>query len=693
MNKLIYIDKTHISIYKNIFLCFILYGLTIVFGVYAFVGTFNNYYLIHLGNSITIAYMNNTRNKIERYFYVIVSFFAYLLVRQFQKSYIFISIAGLFNIIEQIIISKIMRKFLKISDINLSTTLHFISILIGITFIVSTIIAIPLSYSIYKISSDVMWPKVLLLSLFSHISGNYFGLYLYYVLRDAYKIILFTKKFTLDFVITSVFLILINSFVSYSILQFSAIISVLPILAYISVKHNQKQVVLTEFVFISIIFGGIYLKRGPYYLIKKDSEDLLTFIMSLYTIMILSSVMSSLLCVVMTQRRLAFENISQLKNELFFVSSQVSHDIRTPITYINNLCYLIKTNTHTPDDIDDAEGACNTIIDMMDMWLVMLHSSNNNENNTLINVKNTKCNIEMLFNSILKHSKRIEKFSSKNLLITLDIDNNMPKYLNIDKKLINYIVINLMSNAIKYTNIGSIVLSVKYFDDNLNITVSDTGKGISEEDILHIFDKFFKVDTDDTTYNSHGVGLYIVDTLIKLLNGKISIKSQINIGTSFVVIIPATICEVPENTIIQNSIETNNEILSKLKILIVEDSKVCQKQLKRMLKKCEIIDVVENGLLVVDKLLKSDDRPYNAIFLDGHLPGLSGVEILEKLNTIVKNDKNSIIKDLGIIIVSGSVINYTPSSLYVVNCVKPYIEHEIIEALLEVSNKKNIIIV
>jgi signal transduction histidine kinase len=697
MYKLLYIDKTHLSIYKNLILCFLLYGFSVVFGIYAFIGTFNNFYLIHFGNSIAVIFMNKANNKIERYSYTIVSFFAYFLVRHFQKGYLFVSIAGLFNILEQIIISKLMRKFLEIDSINLSNNLRFINILIGIIFIVSTVIGLILSYVLFKtdsLESNLIWLNIFLTTLFSHISGNYFGLYLYYVLRDGYKSQLFSRKFILDFIVTSGFLIFLNSFKTYYVFQFSIIISILPILAYISVKYNQKQVIITEFIFNIIIFGGIYLKRGPYYLLRKDNGNLLTFIMSLYTIIISSSIMSSLLCVVMTQRRLAFENISQLKNELFFVSSQVSHDIRTPITYINNLCTVIKTGNYTSDDIIDAEEACNTIIDMMDMWLVMLHSSNNNENTTLINVKNKKCEILQLFINIIKHSKRIEKFSSKNLTINLDIDKDTPKYLNIDKKIINYIVNNLMSNAIKYTNDGIIILAVKYFNENLIISVSDTGQGISTDDIKLIFNKFYKVNTDstDNTYNSHGVGLYIVDTLVKLLNGKINIESKLNIGTTFTITMPCIkVNENFENTIITN-IENNNKILSKLKILIVEDSKICQKQLKRMLNKCEIVDIIDNGLLAIDQLLKTD-RPYDAVFLDGQLPGLNGLEILEKLSEIKKNNNNSIIKDLGIIIVSGSIINYKVSNIYVVSCVKPYIEHEIIDSLLEVCNKKNVIIV
>ena len=94
-----------------------------------------------------------------------------------------------------------------------------------------------------------------------------------------------------------------------------------------------------------------------------------------------------------------------------------------------------------------------------------------------------------------------------------------------------------------------------------------------------------------------------------------------------------------------DNVDNTNKILSKLKILIVEDSKICQKQLKRMLNKCEIIDIIDNGLLAIDQILKTD-RPYDAVFLDGQLPGLNGIEILEKLSEIKNFNNNSIIKNL-----------------------------------------------
>ncbi len=671
--------------------CYLIYGSFTVFSIYAFVGTLSNMYLFHIGNAVAIVFMNNSESVIERYLYPIISFLAYATIRYFQQPPSYILVLGSLNIIEQCIGSKIMRYFLNVDDKYLSSTLKFISVIAGISFGLSLCFALPGSYIVTLLNSKAIYKRTLLIYYFSHFSGNYLGLYSYYVLRD--KIYNFySHKFMRDYIIVCSIMVTINSFENYEFFQFTSIILVLPILAYMSVTYNQIQALITELTFIVIIFVAVILNHGPYIQQRVSyKSNLLNLIMSLYTIVISSSIMSSFLAITMQQRRKALSDVTKLKNELFFVSSQVSHDIRAPIMYIMNLCTIVLDRTFTDNDVIDAHDACISIIDIMDTWLIMLHSSaNKNNNQSVMNVNISKCNISILFNNILKYGTRSCKISSKDLSLTLTGINTVPEYLNIDKKLINYVIINLLSNSIKYTNQGSININVDYIHNKfLKVRVSDTGKGIKEEDLSNIFVKFFKVNGSKDKYDSHGIGLYIVETLVNLMKGKIEIKSEIDMGTSVSIIIPAQISKIT-NEIINYS----EDILTNLKVCIAEDDKIIQITMKRMLNKCEIIDIVSNGKDVIDKISKAK-KPYDILFLDGILlDSVTGSDILNNIQKKIYCDEafKQKVNKLGIIIISGTDIMIpSNTTLHIEYCNKPFVQKDIINAVYKVRASHSIV--
>lgn len=131
----------------------------------------------------------------------------------------------------------------------------------------------------------------------------------------------------------------------------------------------------------------------------------------------------------------------------------------------------------------------------------------------------------------------------KNLEIELNCD-RAPDEVLTDPLRLQQIVINLLSNAVRYTEKGSIQLTCKTLSDTeWSIAIADTGIGIDEEDLKHIFDPYFRVRTNNNTYvpNSTGLGLAIVSRLVTLLQGKIEVTSQINAGSTFTVIFPLEI--------------------------------------------------------------------------------------------------------------------------------------------------------
>ena len=126
-------------------------------------------------------------------------------------------------------------------------------------------------------------------------------------------------------------------------------------------------------------------------------------------------------------------------------------------------------------------------------------------------------------------------WEDKNINIDIDVDNI--KYRG-NEELVHQVWINLISNAIKFSHInGDIEISCKKVDNNVVVKIRDYGIGIAKNDIQRIYDKFYQADTSHST-NGNGLGLSIVQEIVKLHDGDIKVESQINNGTTFTVYLP-----------------------------------------------------------------------------------------------------------------------------------------------------------
>jgi signal transduction histidine kinase len=132
----------------------------------------------------------------------------------------------------------------------------------------------------------------------------------------------------------------------------------------------------------------------------------------------------------------------------------------------------------------------------------------------------------------------MSKAQETNIQIRVDVPNDMP-LMEADRDKMKQVVLNLLSNAIKYNRPnGYVVISGNFDPANISITVQDTGLGIPEESIPHLFEKFYRVRDHEGTASGTGLGLSISKQIIQGHNGRIEIKSKIGVGTSFSVQIP-----------------------------------------------------------------------------------------------------------------------------------------------------------
>ena len=220
--------------------------------------------------------------------------------------------------------------------------------------------------------------------------------------------------------------------------------------------------------------------------------------------------------------------------------SNISHELKTPINVIMSAIQLINYNTkespsysknkNTLAIIDDN---CKRLLRLINNLIdVQKHELDDTKLNlSAVNVVNL---IEMLVASVVPYAE------SKNLNLIFDT-NKEDVILKVDADKLERIMLNLLSNAIKFSKPNGEIKVTLSFEDCLYISVTDNGIGIAQENLNKIFDKFTQLDTSFSRKNEgSGIGLSIVKSFVLLHNGKISVKSELNKGTSFLIELPLT---------------------------------------------------------------------------------------------------------------------------------------------------------
>ncbi len=255
--------------------------------------------------------------------------------------------------------------------------------------------------------------------------------------------------------------------------------------------------------------------------------------------------------------------------------------------------------------------------------------------------------------------------SDKPISIMIDIDNNLPSTLYGDELHIKQIVTNIISNAVKYTEQGSI--TVKIFSENidaenmlLGVTVIDTGIGIKEDELPKLFDSFKRLDSEKTrAIQGTGLGLNIAKQLTDLMKGNIYVESEYGKGSKFTVTIPQKIINKEPigklNIITKKSNKDKKSTQGQFtapdaKVLIVDDNAMNLALMRGLLKRTKMsVDLADSG----NKCLElCKDKKYDIIFMDHMMPELDGIETLELLH---KQDDGQN-KDTTVIVLTANVV-------------------------------------
>ena len=306
--------------------------------------------------------------------------------------------------------------------------------------------------------------------------------------------------------------------------------------------------------------------------------------------------------------------------------ANMSHEIRTPLNAILGFVDLLKDESYDRKSLEYVDIIDSSSKNLLSIIEDILDFSK---------IESGKLAIEMIdFNTREELEIIIHLFdakcSEKNISLVISVDENVPKFINTDPLRIKQVVSNLLSNAIKFTQNGkSIIIDIKYTENNLYISVQDEGKGIANDKLIHIFESFSQEDSSTTReYGGTGLGLSISSELVKLLGGELKVESTIDVGSKFYFTLPVTI---------GNSVKTLQDTKLDMKffnnkVLLVEDNKSNQMFMKVILKKLNLqFDIANNGLEAIEAFKK---EKYDIILMDENMPKMNGIEATKIILTM-----------------------------------------------------------
>jgi len=333
--------------------------------------------------------------------------------------------------------------------------------------------------------------------------------------------------------------------------------------------------------------------------------------------------------------------------------ANMSHEIRTPLGVIIGMNEMIQRDSnqqsvldYSKDVNDSAKSLLSIINDILDFSKI--------ESGKMSIVEN-----EYEPASFVASIQEIAKIKSeeKGIVFETKIDRTLPSKLWGDDLKIKQCLTNLISNAFKYTEKGKIVfeLTCKNEGDNaiLTFSVSDTGRGIKEDEMDKLFVSFVRLEeSKNRAIQGTGLGLNITAHFIEMMNGKLEVESKYGEGSKFYFtisqkIIDSTPIAFEKKEEIQKA-NTTGAVYPEAHVLVVDDSKVNLKVFSSLLKKTQInVDTAGSGFEAIEKVRNTH---YDMIFMDHMMPDMDGVETFKKLR------EEDLVKDIPVIMLTANAI-------------------------------------
>lgn len=349
---------------------------------------------------------------------------------------------------------------------------------------------------------------------------------------------------------------------------------------------------------------------------------------------------------------------NQMKSQFL---ANMSHEIRTPISAVLGLNEMIIRESseeaivsYAEDVRDSGKMLLSLINDILDLSKI---ESGKME---LVYVEYYVSQMLGMLNNVVK-----TKVEEKNLQLNIDFDPDLPSVLYGDDKRIQQVLINVLNNAVKYTQKGHIDFKAGFtkLDEQhieLRFSIKDTGIGIKEEDKNKLFEAFSRIEEEkNRNIEGTGLGLAITKRIIDLMGGTIEVQSTYGEGSEFVIRIRQEVRnmepmgEIKEHTIATQLQEDKLEefYAPSARILVVDDLVVNLKVFQGLLKETKVkIDAVESGRRALDKW---SHNPYHIVFLDHMMPEMDGIECRREM---IKPENNMHNENTPVIMLTANAI-------------------------------------
>lgn len=323
--------------------------------------------------------------------------------------------------------------------------------------------------------------------------------------------------------------------------------------------------------------------------------------------------------------------------------SRMSHELRTPLNAILGFAQLIDLNEDNKlikSHNDEVLLAGNHLLSMISDILDLSRVEEGSLALTLSNVPLNKIINESI--SLVEH-----KLDFRNIVIHNLIDEDKLTLVNVDKTRLKEVIVNILSNAVKYNvDNGLISISYKNIENNkIRICISDTGKGLSEDEQAHIFEPFNRLGAEYTDIEGVGIGLTISKKLMEIMGGSISLESEKGKGTTFNLdCLGGKVAEINMNERINVDLINEDALYN---VLYVEDNMSNQKLINNLFAEypninLDILPTAEEGLAAIES------NHFDLIILDINLPGMDGYGALEKLK------RGATTKDIPVVALTSS---------------------------------------